>query len=116
MSIKMNKSIKRKIIKYINVFFCKLITRIKQQITIVHDSDDGLVIAYCPRVSVLINPSIEIIQTVGLKENYRYRNDDLRKTCEANEDLVFPKHNVYWTGDNKSIPKYLSEFLNKHRI
>ena len=74
MSIKMNKSIKRKIIKYINVFFCKLITRIKQQITIVHDSDDGLVIAYCPRVSVIINPSIEIIQTVGLNENYRYRN------------------------------------------
>ena len=112
----MNKSIKRKIIKYITICFCKLTTRVKQRIMVIHDSDDRSVIAYCPKISVLNDPSIEIIQTVGLKENYRYRNDDLKKTCEINEDLVFPNHNVYWTGDNKSIPNYLSEFLNKHRV
>ena len=99
------------------MFFCKLMARIYQRITVYNDHSEGCVIAYCPRVSVLINPSIEIIETVGLRENYRYRNNDLKKTCEINGNDAFPNHNVYWeSGDDKSTPKYLSKFLNEHKI
>jgi len=113
----MNKVLKRKITRYITIFFCKLAARIYRRITVYHDHSEGFVIAYCPGISVLVNPSIEIIETVGLKKNYRYKNNDLRKVCEKNENKNFPNHNVYWESvKGVSLPEYLSKFLHEHKI